>query len=319
VLELGSLQKRFGQVVALDHLTFSVRPGEVLGFLGPNGSGKTTAMRAIFGLVRLDGGTVSWDSRPVGEVERRRFGYMPEERGLYPSMRALDHLSYLAQLHGIPAAEARRRSAMWLERLEVSDPLARIDALSLGNRQRVQLAAAIVHEPDVLVLDEPFSGLDPPGVDAMSGVLAELALQGRAILFSSHQLEVVEGVCDRVAIVRSGRIVLEGDVDSLAASGRPLLEVEVEGADPAWAASLRPWAEVLEANDQRVVLALDPTRTSEASERILDAARRQGRVRHFAFRRRRLAEIFREALDAEAITTVSEPSARTVELAGEAR
>lgn len=319
MLELGDLSKRFGEVVALDHLTFSVHPGEVLGFLGPNGSGKTTAMRAVFGLVRLDAGTVRWDGRPVGDVERRRFGYMPEERGLYPSMRAIDHLAYLAQLHGLPPTEARRRSATWLERLEVSDPLARIDALSLGNRQRVQLAAAIVHEPELLVLDEPFSGLDPPGVDAMSDVLAELARSGRAILFSSHQLDVVEGVCDRVAIVRSGRIVLEGDVEALGASGRPLLEVEVEGADPVWAASLEPWAEVIEVSGPRVVLALDAARASEASDRVLDAARCQGSVRHFAFRRRRLAEIFREALDAGAIPPPSEPEVHPVELAGKPR
>jgi len=322
VLELVRLTKRFGSTVALDELSFEVRPGEVLGFLGPNGSGKTTAMRAIFGLVRLDGGEVRWQGKPVGEADRRRFGYMPEERGLYPSMRALDHLVYLAQLHGISAPEARRRSSAWLERLEVSDPRARIEALSLGNRQRVQLAAAIVHEPDLLVLDEPFSGLDPPGVDAMSGVLRALAGLGRAILFSSHQLDVVEGVCDRVAIVRSGRIVLDGAVETLAEAGRPMLEVEVEGVEATWARSLFPWADVAEVAGPRVVLALGPDAPPDASDQVLDLARRQGSVRHFAFRRRRLAEIFREALEVDASAAPEEataPEDHLAGLAGEAR
>ncbi|MBJ7600558.1 ATP-binding cassette domain-containing protein, partial [Candidatus Nephthysia bennettiae] len=190
MLELVALERRYGEVVALDKLTFTVPPGQVFGFLGANGAGKTTAMRAVFGLVALDGGQVRWCGAPIGERERQDFGYMPEERGLYPGMAVLDQLVFLGRLQGLDAETAREAGMHWTERLGLSGRRAdKVESLSLGNQQRAQLAAALVHSPELLVLDEPFSGLDPVAVDTMSEILAERASAGATVVFSSHQLD----------------------------------------------------------------------------------------------------------------------------------
>ena len=209
MLDFDGATKRFGSLTALDRCTFTARPGRLTGFLGPNGAGKTTAMRAVFGLVELDAGTVRWQGSPVGAAQRARFGYMPEERGLYPHMRVRDQLVYLGQLCGRGTTDVNRSVDRWLERLGLDGRAAdRLDALSHGNQQRVQLIAALVGEPDLLVLDEPFSGLDPIAMDAMSGLLAELAFGGATVLFSSHQLDLVQDLCEDVVIIEHGRIVL---------------------------------------------------------------------------------------------------------------
>ena len=166
MLELKGLTRRYGDLVALDDLSFTVAEGQMFGFVGPNGAGKTTAMRIVLGVLEPDRGEVRWRGRPVDIETRRRFGYMPEERGLYPKMRVRDQLEYFARLHGLPAGEAGSAAGYWIERLGVAERAGdRVEQLSLGNQQRVQLAAALVHDPEVLVLDEPFSGLDPVGVD----------------------------------------------------------------------------------------------------------------------------------------------------------
>ncbi len=176
LLELEGLTRRYGTLTALDDLTFSVPAGQVVGFLGPNGAGKTTTMRAVFGLTDLDAGTVKWNGVPVGQAERRRFGYMPEERGLYPAMLVGEQLEYLGRLHGMSAADARAATETWLERLGIADRArSKVDALSHGNQQRVQLAAALLHGPELLILDEPLAGLDPTGIDAIAEVLTEQA------------------------------------------------------------------------------------------------------------------------------------------------
>ncbi len=294
MLELTGLSRRFGATVALDGMSFGVARGRVVGFLGPNGSGKTTAMRAVFGLVGLDGGEVSWDGRRVGADERRRFGYMPEERGLYPTMKVGEQLSYIARLHGMGAGEATAAARQWSDRFGIADRFSdKVESLSLGNQQRAQLAAALVHRPDLLVLDEPFSGLDPVGIDTMSEVLREEAARGTAVLFSSHQLDLVEHVCQDVVIVDRGRRVVSGTVEELARGERPVLEVRVAG-DPTgeWAGALGEAGEVV-GNDQgtlRVLVA--PGR----SQQVLDVARRGGDVEMFAFTRRRLSEVFRQAV-----------------------
>jgi ABC-2 type transport system ATP-binding protein len=294
VLELVGLTRRFGDLVALDHLSFSVPPGQVFGFLGPNGAGKTTAMRAIFGVTALDEGEIRWKGVRVGAEERRRFGYMPEERGLYPGMKVGDQLVYFGRLHGMEAVPARRAAEHWLERLGVVDRIGdKVEALSLGNQQRVQLAAAMVHEPELLVLDEPFSGLDPTGVDALGAVLADEAGAGGSVLFSSHQLDLVESLCHTVAIVHRGRLVAAGAVDELALGGQPRLVVKVEGdLTGAWARGL-PGAEVSDNAGGRLRLLLTDRADSQA---VLAAAIAAGRVGHFAFERRRLSEVFREAI-----------------------
>src|SRR5215472_13645134 len=206
MLGFDGVTKRFGSLTAVDGCTFAARPGRLTGFLGPNGAGKTTAMRAVFGLVELDAGTIRWDGAPVSAAERARFGYMPEERGLYPRMRVQDQLVYLGQLCGRGARDVARSVDGWLERLGLAGRAAdRLDALSHGNQQRVQLVAALVGDPDLLVLDEPFSGLDPIAMEAMGGLLSEVAAGGVTVLFSSHQLDLVEDLCHDVVIIDHGR------------------------------------------------------------------------------------------------------------------
>jgi len=293
VLELQGLTRRYGSITALDDLSFSVPAGEVVGFLGPNGAGKTTAMRAVFGLVDLDAGSVTWNGATVTQAERRRFGYMPEERGLYPGMRVREQLQYLARLHGLGATRAAAVAGAWLERLGIADRAeGRVDALSHGNQQRVQLASALLHEPDLLVLDEPLAGLDPAGIDAVGDVLLEQARAGRCVLFSSHQLDLVEHLCESVTIIDHGRLVVSGRVDDLATRGQRRLVVRVEGdRDGRWAQGLAGVA-VSEVTGGAVRLVLDE---SVDSDDLLRTAMRAGRVNEFVFERRRMSEVFREA------------------------
>ena len=294
LLELDSLSRRFGNVTALDNLSFAVPAGQVVGFLGPNGAGKTTTMRAIFGLTDLDAGAVRWNGAPVGPAERRRFGYMPEERGLYPNMLVAEQVRYIGRLHGMDAAAAAAAAAQWLERLAVADRAgSKVEALSHGNQQRVQLAAALVHDPEALVLDEPLAGLDPTGIDAIGEVLLERAHSGRCVLFSSHQLDLVEDLCESVAIIDHGRLVASGTVDELAASGARRLAVRVEGDHQGLWARGMPGVTVSEAEGGEVRLVLDEAANSDV---VLDAARSAGRVTKFVFERRRLSEVFREAV-----------------------
>jgi ABC-2 type transport system ATP-binding protein len=295
VLELDELRRDYGDTVALDGLSFAVGAGEVFGFVGPNGAGKTTAMRIVLGVLEPDAGEVRWKGRPADAAARARFGYMPEERGLYPKMRVADQLVHLARLHGVGGADARAAATRWLERLglgEVADR--RTETLSLGNQQRAQLAAALVHDPELLVLDEPFSGLDPVGVDVLSEVLRERARAGVPVVFSSHQLELVERLCDAVAIVRAGRVVAAGPVAELRAqrAGRRW-RVElaaVDGARADWLAAV-PDATVVRTGGDAVVVELGP---GADEQELLDAARRAGRVRRFAPEEPTLAELFRE-------------------------
>jgi len=294
LLELEGLTRRYGTLTALDGLSFSVPAGQVVGFLGPNGAGKTTTMRAVFGLTDLDAGMVRWNGVPVGQAERRRFGYMPEERGLYPAMLVCEQLEYLGRLHGMSAIDAQAATTTWLERLGIADrAVSKVDALSHGNQQRVQLAAALVHGPEVLILDEPLAGLDPSGIDAIGDVLAEQARSGRCVLFSSHQLDQVEDLCESVTIIDHGRLVVTGKVDDLARSGPRRLVVRVEGdRDASWARGIAG-VTISEVDGGAARLVLDQSMDSES---VLRAAMAAGRVTEFVFERRRLSEVFREAL-----------------------
>ena len=294
MLELDGLTRRYGDVVALDGLTFSVPAGQMFGFLGPNGAGKTTAMRITLGLSEPDAGAVRWRGGPIGHAERLRFGYLPEERGLYPKMPVGEQLVYLGRLHGLSRADATGATEGWLERLGVADRRHdRVEALSLGNQQRVQLAAALVHQPELVVLDEPFSGLDPVAVDTLAGVLAEQAAAGVSVLFSSHQLDLVEHLCQSVAIIHQGRLVVAGTVDDLTTRGRQRLVVAVDG-DGTWARALAG-VHVDEAVGGRLRLVLDD---HVDPQWVLAAALRAGPVTRFGVERRRLSEVFREAVAA---------------------
>jgi ABC-2 type transport system ATP-binding protein len=292
VLELRELARRYGDVVALDGVSFSVADGQMFGFVGPNGAGKTTTMRIVLGVLAGDRGEVLFRGRPVDFEVRRSFGYMPEERGLYPKMRVRDQLVYLARLHGRDAATAQESADGWIDRLGLTERAGdRVEELSLGNQQRVQLAAALVHEPEALVLDEPFSGLDPVGVDVLSGVLSDYASRGVPVLFSSHQLELVERLCEAVAIIKDGRLVASGTVEELRDRGSDArrVRVEVRDAGDDW---LPPGVEVVDRGPRGLLVSVDGV----GPDAVLDAARHAGTVTYFALERPALADLFREAV-----------------------
>jgi ABC-2 type transport system ATP-binding protein len=291
-LEVIDAGKRFGDIAALDHVSLEVEPGRLVGFLGPNGAGKTTAMRAIFGLLELDAGRLQWAGRPVGLRERLRFGYMPEERGLYPHMPLGEQLVYFGCLHGLSDATARAATARWLERLDLADRAGtKLEELSHGNQQRAQLAAALLHEPALLVLDEPFAGLDPLAVRTLAEVLRGESARGAAVLFSSHQLELVEDVCEDVAIIDHGRIAATGHIDALRRASRVRrIELRVEGAPAEWLPAVAG-VELVERRNGALRLRaphdVDP-------QQVLAAAQRAGRVVEFGFGPPSLAELFLE-------------------------
>ena len=294
MLEIRDLTKRYGDVVALDGATFTVRPGRLVGFLGPNGAGKTTTMRCIFQLAQPDHGTITWKGAPIDRATRLRFGYMPEQRGLYPRMKVADQLSYFAQQHGLGARAAGTAAARWLDDLGLADRAnAKLETLSHGNQQRIQLGAALVHDPELLVLDEPFSGLDPLGSETMSAILRERAAAGVGVVFSSHQLDLVEGLCEDVVIINRGRIAAAGPIDELrAASTRRHLEVEVAGNGNAWLAG-QPSLRVTE---QRGDLARLLAPADVDLSAILAAASAAGEVRRFSFQPPSLSELFMEVV-----------------------
>jgi ABC-2 type transport system ATP-binding protein len=295
VLNLTDLSKNYADVAALAECSFDVNRGQLLGFLGPNGAGKTTAMRSIFGLVRPDRGTVTWDGAPVDPAQRLRFGYMPESRGLYPRMKIADQVGYFGRLHGMSGFDADAQTAAWLERLGLADRAeSRLEELSHGNQQRVQLATALVHNPELLVLDEPFSGLDPRGVKSMADILAERAADGAAVVFSSHQLDLVEDLCEEVVIINEGHIVLDGPVAELRSrSPKRYLEVEVSGGGTGWAATF-PLDSVLERNGDLIRAIVD--RDIDLAQ-VVGSASAAGAVTHFSFEPPNLSEVFLEAIE----------------------
>jgi ABC-2 type transport system ATP-binding protein len=298
MLEFDQVSKRYGETVALRSLSFAVRPGQMFGFVGANGAGKTTAMRIALGVLAADAGEVRWQGRPVTFETRRRFGYMPEERGLYPKMRVAEQLVYFARLHGLGAAAAAAAADRWTERLGLVERRGdAVEKLSLGNQQRVQLAAALVHDPDVLVLDEPFSGLDPVGVDALAGALADKCRDGVPVVFSSHQLDLVERICDAVGIINAGAMVATGTVAELRRDARRRLRVLAPDGPPGWAGPL-PGVRVLSERAGEVVLELGDGAGDADDQAVLAAALRTGRVEHFSWREPTLTELFREAVAA---------------------
>jgi ABC-2 type transport system ATP-binding protein len=296
MLEIRGISKRFGSVRALDDVSFTVRPGEVFGFVGSNGAGKTTTMRIVLGVLAADAGEVRWQGTPVDADLRRRIGYMPEERGLYPRMRVGAQLRYLARLHGMHEKEAVESVRHWTERLGIAHRgKDEVQRLSLGNQQRVQLCAALVHDPEVLVLDEPFSGLDPTAVEVMSAVLREQAERGVPVIFSSHQLELVERLCDRIGIIAAGRIVATGSVEELRARDASTV-LDVHGPPAGWAAGL-PGVAVLAAEGTITRVRLDPGTDDQP---VLAAAVAAGPVHEFRRWRPPLTELYRDVVDAAA-------------------
>ncbi|MEV1333628.1 ATP-binding cassette domain-containing protein [Micromonospora costi] len=295
-VEVRAVTKRYGDTVALDAVSFTVPAGTITGFVGNNGSGKTTAIRIITGLLQQDAGAVRVADRPVTAGFRSAIGYMPEERGLYPEMRVARQLEYLARLYGAGKARAREQVAGWLERLGAARyASAKLNTLSLGNQQRVQLIAALLNGPRLVILDEPFSGLDRAAVAAMSEILRELAADGVGVFFSSHQLDIVESICERAVILHAGRVVAEGTVTQLLDRGDTVVRVTFEASVPAdrMRAAL-PRARVLHGDTWAV-----PVDTDDPS-RVLRECLRLGEVTEFSRARQSLSDIFAEVWRADA-------------------
>ncbi|GAB2550646.1 ABC transporter ATP-binding protein [Nocardia heshunensis] len=291
MLEVARLVRRFGEKVAVDEVSFTVPEGQLTGFVGGNGAGKTTTMRMIMGVLGIHGGEVRWEGRAATAGDRRRFGYMPEERGLYPKQPILDQLVYLARLRGMSAAAAVSRADGLLERFELSGRRKdKLESLSLGNQQRVQIAAAVIAEPVALVLDEPFSGLDPVAVDSMAELLKEYAAQGVPILFSSHQLDLVERLCDRLIILANGKVVAQGSAAELTEAGPARYRV-VLGGDAQWLRDLAG-VEVIDIDGATAILELPDTTT----DKVLSEALSRGSVRELAEVRPSVSDIYREAV-----------------------
>ena len=293
MLELQDVTKRYGERLALDHVSFTVGDGRLTGFVGGNGAGKTTTMRIILGVLASEGGTVTLGGEALTSADRRRFGYMPEERGLYPKMRVLEQTVYLARLHGWSAAAAHRNALELLERLGLGERTNdTIESLSLGNQQRAQIAAALVHRPEVLVLDEPFSGLDPMAVETVQGVLADAAASGAPVLFSSHQLDIVERLCDDLVIIASGRIAAAGSRDSLRAEhGSDRWELLTSG-DLGWLRQ-QPGIRVADFDGGWAVFEAE---SDAARQAALAAAVARGDVISFSREHTTLAQIFTEVV-----------------------
>ncbi len=291
-LVVDHLHKRFGSVRALDDLAFEVPAGQVFGFLGANGAGKTTTMRIALGVLEPDAGRITWQGTESHRLPRATWGYLPEERGLYPRMHVLDQLVFFAGLHGVPAGRAKREALAWLRRFRAEDLAPRkAEQLSKGNQQKVQFIAAVLHEPQVLLMDEPFTGLDPVNVMLLREAFLELRDRGRTVVFSTHQMEVAEALCDSVAIVDRGRMVVGGPLREVRRStGRRMVRISVAG-DPRL-----PWlsgvvgTRVLQAGMDRSTVELDEGIEPDA---VLAAAVAAGaRVIHFEVADPTLEQVF---------------------------
>ncbi|MFD1713087.1 ABC transporter ATP-binding protein [Amnibacterium flavum] len=293
MLQIDGVTKRFGTRTALDDVSFEVGDGRLTGFVGGNGAGKTTTMRIILGVLSADSGSVSLGGSKLGPTDRRRFGYMPEERGLYAKMKVHEQLVYLARLHGVGQKDANANATTLLDQLGLAERAGdTVESLSLGNQQRAQIAAALVHGPEVLILDEPFSGLDPMAVETVLGVLQDVARRGAPVLFSSHQLDVVERLCDDVVVIADGTVRASGSREKLQAdnSGNQF-ELLVAG-DAAWVRDM-PGITVVDFDSGYALFQAD---TDDAAQHVLQRAMQNGTVVSFGPRRPSLTEIFKEVV-----------------------
>jgi ABC-2 type transport system ATP-binding protein len=293
MLQLTGITKSYAGRRVLDDVSFVVQPGRLTGFVGGNGAGKTTTMRIVLGVLAKDGGSVTLDGAEITAADRRRFGYMPEERGLYPKMKVLEQIVYLARLHGFSRTDAESRARALLEQLGLGERLRdNVETLSLGNQQRAQIAAALVHDPEVLILDEPFSGLDPLAVDVVAGVLQARAAQGAAVLFSSHQLDVVERLCDDLVIIAAGEIRAAGSREQLREQHSTRRFELISATSAAWLGQ-EPGIQLISLDGGYAVFDAD---SDESAQRVLRSAVAHGDVASFAPQHPTLAQIFKEVI-----------------------
>lgn len=294
-LSVRGLTRRYGEKTVVQPLDFTLRPGVMTGFLGANGAGKTTTMRMIMGMLAPSGGEVLWNGAPITSAQLSTFGYMPEERGLYPKQKVQEQLTYLGRLHGMSTAEARSRAQEMLAAFgleERSKDL--LEALSLGNQQRVQIIAALLHDPKCLVLDEPFSGLDPVAVDSMAQMLEGFLRRGVPVLFSSHQLDLVERLCEDVLILHEGRLVASGAAQDLRDAAPPRYRL-ICGEDTGWVREI-PGIEVLDVDGREAVIELPRGEHGDALRtQALDRAMRAD-LHEFRRIQPTMSEIYRKAI-----------------------
>jgi ABC-2 type transport system ATP-binding protein len=315
-LVVDTVTKRFGDVVALDGASFTVEPGRIFGLLGANGAGKTTSMRIVLDILRADSGRVTWQGSENTDLPRRTWGYLPEERGLYPRMKVGEQLRFFAALYGVPDADAAREIADWLERFRIPDYLDRkVEELSKGNQQKIQFIAAILHDPDVLIMDEPFTGLDPVNVRLLKEAFLEMQERGKTLIFSTHQMETVEELCESIAIVDRGQVVVSGHVrDVKRGMNRQVVRLALDGdgagngRDVAWLNDL-PGVSVAAERADYVELQVPADRDPET---ILRAALDRGeRVTRFEISDPSLEEVFIEHVGRRAVNEEEEHLART--------
>ncbi len=290
MLEIRNLTRRFGDLTAVDDVSFTVQPGKFTGFVGGNGAGKTTTMRMIMGLLQPNEGQVLWNGASITARERAQFGYMPEERGLYPKQPVRNQLVYLGELHGMSGEQARDAAEALMSRFGLADRMKdKLETLSLGNQQRVQIAAAVIAEPIGLVLDEPFNGLDPTAVDEMFTVLSEFTKRQVPVLFSSHQLDLVERLCDDIIILAKGKVVADGPVDELRQAGETHHRIRTD-SDLGWLRD-HPGVQVLDLDGAEASVLFSDDATEQS---VLAEAMRRGPVRAFGPTIRPLSDIYRE-------------------------
>jgi ABC-2 type transport system ATP-binding protein len=302
VLCLENVTKRYGQTAAVDGVSFSAEPGRLVGLLGPNGAGKTSTLRMVTAITTPDAGRVTLGGETVGPASQRRMGYLPEERGLYRKLRVGEQLVYLARLKGMSRPDATAAVKRWLDRFDAASWWGRkTEDLSKGMQQKVQFIATVVHEPDLVVLDEPFSGLDPINADVLESVIAELRAAGRTVVFASHRMESVEALCDDVVMMARGRVVLAGPLREVKQRyGRDTVSVAWSGPD-AWLDALvdpasggEPGLRVLRRSAGQATLRLD---AATPPRRVLDAALAGATdVDRFDVHEPPLDEIFRHAV-----------------------
>jgi ABC-2 type transport system ATP-binding protein len=231
-IELMHVRKSYDQFVAVDDLSFAIAEGSVFGLLGPNGAGKTSTIRMMIGITAPDSGEINVFGKPFERKSLHKIGYLPEERGLYKKMKVLDQLVFLGELHGMQAADARKKATEWCERLEISEKLdKKVEELSKGMQQKIQFIAALLHDPEFIIMDEPFFGLDPVNAGLLKDVMLDLKKQGRTILFSTHRMDQVEKLCDSICLVNHGRSVLQGPLKQVKAQyGKSNVQIEYEGS-----------------------------------------------------------------------------------------